>query len=227
MALTDQALMTLADLKTELGITGSSEDAYLERLINSISAQVASYCNRILHYEAGIVEDVAGYGETHLVVAQSPIISIASITLDGSTVSSDSYSIDNAKAGLIYRQDGWVWTASRLQIVNPKKLPGSEDKDYQVTYTAGYITQHQDDDLALGTRDLPYDLEDAAIRWAATRFRARGRDLSLTTEKIGQAQESYGAGTGTSAAGGSLAASGIPADIASALNSYRRPTWTC
>ena len=46
MALADNALVSLADTKTYLGVSGSSDDSLLERLINSQSTRIEAYCDR-------------------------------------------------------------------------------------------------------------------------------------------------------------------------------------
>lgn len=219
MALTDQALCQLADVKTELGITVSTFDTTLERMIEAISQQIANYCRRTLHYTrtADESEDLAGFNESNLTVSRAPIVSITSITLDGSTIDSDAYEISDADAGLIYREDGWVWTASFIITTAPERYPGSEDKDYTVAYRGGYVTANQvvlDNTL---TRNLPYDLEDAAIRMVAMRYLGQGRDLALASEKIGQAAETYRAGASTSGS-----AAGIPDETRAILDRYRR-----
>ena len=47
MALQDNALVTLDQVKTRLGITGDTENDYLESLINANADDFESYCNRI------------------------------------------------------------------------------------------------------------------------------------------------------------------------------------
>ena len=46
MALADNALVSLADAKTYLGITGSDDYSRLEQLINASSTAIESYCDR-------------------------------------------------------------------------------------------------------------------------------------------------------------------------------------
>lgn len=219
MALSAQALTTLAEVKTELMISGSSEDSYLERLIESASARIAGYCNRAFYWEADIAEAVAGYGHNNLIVLRAPIVSISSITYSDSAVDADNYSVGDAEGGLIYRKDGWSWTASYRVSASPEKFPGSENKSYEVIYSGGYVTQNQVDLDGSLTRTLPYDLEDACIEFVTSRYSARGRDRNLTSEKIGAASETYAQSSSSDVSG---TGKGIPDSIKGTLNVYRR-----
>lgn len=214
MALASNALTTLATAKSELQLTGSCDDSYLERLINAASDFVEQYTGRSFYNEAAKVEKVAGYATAFLTVSKSPLNSIASITFDGETVAAADYEIHNAGAGMIWKRGGWVWTAPRRQDITDPPLPGYERRLYQVTYDGGYITPNQ-----VGTRDLPYDLEDAALRLVAMRYRQRGRDPSIVSERLLSWSASYDKGSG-----GSETAPGIPPDVVSILDRYKQPT---
>ncbi len=67
-----------------------------------------------------------------------------------------------------------------------------------------------------GTRDLPYDLEDACILLVAKRFRRKGKDPGIKSKKL----MSYAVTYGGQGAGDSVM--GIPAEIAHMLNPYKR-----
>ena len=61
MALSDYALTTLATLRAELGIRGTSEDVRLERLIEVASRRLDRLLNRSqLHYQVDRAESVRG-----------------------------------------------------------------------------------------------------------------------------------------------------------------------
>ena len=91
--------------------------------------------------------------------------------------------------------------------------PGTEEYYYKITYTAGYITQPQDD-AAVGTRSLPYDLEDACIQYCAQRYRTKGRDKSIKQEKLLSASVTYENSSGDG--------SDIPATIRAMIDHYKR-----
>ena len=226
VSLTDSALCTLADLKTELGISGSGEDDTLKRMINAASAQIAGFCNRSFYYETGKVEYVAGYGTPYLRVSKYPLEAITSIVYlssfsgtTGSTISSNDYVIRerDKQSGRIFREDGWLWTAAMLGGATYPAFPGTESPLYKVTYSGGYVTQQQDDDdnpSASVTRDLPYDLEDACIQLAAQRYLSSGDDRRINAEKLMSYSVTYSVTAQSS--------TDIPASIKCVLNRYRR-----
>lgn len=208
MALTDAALTTLANVKTALGISGSSEDTRLERIIEAASALAANYCSRV--FEVPITDDAlgtltekqAGVGTPFLILNRPPIDEDQSIavSIDGVTESTSNYEVHDAKGGVLYHKVGtWLitapaaWGISRPPAFNfPRKL-------ISITYRGGYVTPTQATTYSL-TRDLPYDLEQAAIMLAVSIYNSEGRDQTISNESLMSYSVSYGAvGVGTSA----------------------------
>jgi len=219
VAIAANALTNLASVKAELGIaTGdTSQDDFLTRAINSASALIERYCNRPFSYAAAEVEKLAGYGTTRLVVKRTPLKTITSIAFDGATILATDYAIEDAEAGFIFRRTGWLWTASNISGVVYAPYPGSEEKLYQVTYAGGYVTPAQVDAAPVPpppapVRDLPYDLEDAAIRLAVQRYHDKGSELGISSESLMSYSVSYGG----------KSVNGIPEEIATLLNGYAR-----
>jgi hypothetical protein len=187
MAVAAYALTTLAQAKTELGVVVSTHDAVIERLIDTVSSAAAEFCERTLHYQTGIAERVAGYGGQLLYVSRTPIISITSIELlpsslsvagTGTTYAATSYTVRNANAGIIFRQDGWQWTANFAERLTSAPLrPGTEDTRFLVTYAGGYVTRPQG-----GSVNLPPDIEQAVLWGIANLWRHRGREIHAQVE---------------------------------------------
>ena len=200
MALTAQALTTLDTLKSELGITSSSDDAYLERTIESASARLQSLLARLVYYQVDIVETVTGSGNPFIIVDRAPIVSISSIEYDSGQGTSTEYEstlyrIDDAEAGTIERENAW-WPDTRDFVnVTLDRLTGTRRRNIRVTYTGGWVTPQQAaDDVSL-TRNLPYDIEDAVISMAVDSYRSRGRDTSIKSQKLLSASVSFDTGT--------------------------------
>jgi hypothetical protein len=182
MAVAAYALTTLAQAKTELGVTVATHDAVIERLIDTVSSAAAEFCERTLHYQAGIAERVPGYGGQLLYVSRTPIVTITSIELlpssmsnagTGTTYAATSYTIRNANAGIIFRLDGWQWTANYAERLTSAPLrPGTEDTRFLVTYAGGYVTRPQG-----GSVNLPPEIEQAVLWGVANLWRHRGREI--------------------------------------------------
>lgn len=118
------ALVTLADTKSWLGITGTDEDTTLTALIAAASVAVSNYCNRELE-SATVTEDYEGTGSRMIFARRWPITSITSVTLpDLSRTATVRYS-----GRAVIRTDG-------------EKFPYKEW--VQMTYTGGYTTAPAD-----------------------------------------------------------------------------------
>lgn len=183
MALAANALTTLATVKAELGLTGSAEnDSVLERLINAASDAAERYCRRSFSRATVTDERVKGFARPRLMLARTPVVSVTSITINGSTVDSAGYYIESAEAGIVYRKAGWQSTAlPAAGLVVQDLEPGTEEALYLCTYVGGYQTPGQG-----GTRTLPYDLEQAVLDTVVNLWRNRGKYVGLQTE--GEAQ---------------------------------------
>lgn len=201
-------LTTVARIITELAITDATKQALVADYINEATSLINSFCNRTFYREAGIVEKQAGYGNNILQVDKTPLISIASITADGTTVPSTDYEIHDAAAGQIYAEGGWWHTGRQMGNASRTLRPGSEQKLYTVTYTGGYILP------GTSGRTLPHDIERACIELVRSLMNAR-TDPSIKSESVpGVYSVEYG---DANAEFGS-----IPANVAKMLSPYRR-----
>jgi hypothetical protein len=197
MALATSALTTVSALEAEMGITPSSTGttlALLERAINAASASIAAALGRELHH-AERIERVAGHGTPQLLTRVTPLRSIALIEYlgadDPEEIDAADYEIADASAGLVRRHCAtWRWTG-RVTSIDGDLQGGSEQLLYRVTYTGGWITPEQEGGALV--RDLPYDIEDAALRLSALLYRSRGRDESVKSRKLMSASVTYGA----------------------------------
>lgn len=189
MALSAQALTILTTLKQELGISTSTDDTYLEQLINAYSDAVIAYCGRSFHYSAAVVDTLPGHVSMFLNVKRPPIASITSISFNGSAIDSANFEIHDAGAGLIRFHGGVIWTAASVPNIERDQSPGSERNLYTVTYAGGYVTPQQ-----AGTRSLPYDIEQAVIMACTAAYRNRGADPSIKSESLLSASVAYSEG---------------------------------
>lgn len=142
VALTKNALTTLAAVKAALGITSSTADDDIRRSINASSSQIEKYCNRSFYYRTVTEEPHAGYGDQYLFVNITPVVGdITTILQDGSAMDSDVYAVSNAGKGEIYRIGStWVWATAGLGNISRDPYPGGEDPFfYKVTYNGGYV----------------------------------------------------------------------------------------
>ena len=195
------ALASLADVKTELGITDTSADTLLTRYLNGTSAAIANYCNRKFVVETvkdEIWPDREWYsfqvmGQlSDLQLTRWPVGTISAITENGDDlVDGTDYRVDY-DSGILTRLDGNLYPKPWLA------WPVS------VTYTAGFAT-------------IPYDVADAAIRMTKARYLSQGRDPFLKQENIpGVREYSLWVPTGKDAGN-------MTPDVEDLLENYRLP----
>jgi hypothetical protein len=130
-------LTTLATIKTELGITGTTHDDQLSRMIAAASASIASYCGRRFDRDTAIAESVAGYGLDTIVLARLPVNHVISIGGEVADVMID------ASIGIISRLGGFAWTAQLASGASVSPMPGTEYPSIEVVYDGGFVMPSQ------------------------------------------------------------------------------------
>jgi hypothetical protein len=199
VAATNFDLTTLDDVRTDLNITGTDEDDFLERAITKSSAAIASYCNRVFPvqtYQDLIRPTRDSYpffpphGGQPIMVVKTPLVTVTSITENDVILVSGTDFEKDIETGAIYRLDGSghrsSWPSQKVVIV----------------YTAGYST-------------IPADVEDACVRMVRNARTIHKRPSGLKAVDIpGVARQEFW----VSADGGNLTQ-----DIMDILSSYRIP----
>ena len=190
------SLTTLQNVKIELGISlpDTQNDEYIERLIKAATDAIERYCQRHFSYQEGIVETVAGFGTSFILVSRTPLLTVQDIRILGVSIGANldpsEYEIFDADSGSIYRQAGWPWSAQTRGDITRDPLPGTERKRIEVTYTGGFVTPDQEMDLSI-SRTLPYDLEQICIDTVVVMYRERGENKAITSESLMSASVSF------------------------------------
>jgi len=140
-------MVSLADVKTELGITATTSDAKLQRLIIRASqlAAGAEGLRRAPWLET-VLQKLPGKGGQYLKLKRWPIQSVSSITegtgSSPTTVTASTYSTaGNARRDRLYRVDGWSWH-DRQTPVTFFDVDGPT-LSYNATYRAGWVMPDQ------------------------------------------------------------------------------------
>jgi hypothetical protein len=194
-------LTTLAIVKDEMNITGTTQDVTLARYIKAASAMITQFCDRVFQSET-VKDEFWPDREPHayqvagavpsLQLSRWPVTSITSVTENGSDLVLDTdYKVDKANGSLI-RLDGLAYPCPWLAwpIVS--------------TYVGGFAT-------------IPEDVSDAAVRLVKARYLSKGRDPLLKQESIpGVRDVSYWIATGNDAGA-------MPPDVTDMLEGYRQP----
>jgi hypothetical protein len=199
------ALTTLATMQAELRTTAVADENPIERLINVASDAIEKYCGRGF-YKLETTERVFCNGDRRVILQRTPITSTAAemvVTNDGSAITS--HEVEDATLGFLWLDSGWPAADLVAEGVSCEPIPGSAQRVLTVKYTGGYVTPS-----GTGTRNLPYDLEQACIDTVASLWRRRGVDRAAPTfdaqnDAIGRASGGI-----------------IPGAVLPTLNRYRR-----
>ena len=218
---TESALLSLTAYKAAIGTTTTAEDDIMQSALDRATALIEGYVGYPLRRQV-YHETVGGYGSLELQVSRTPLQSIESIKYDTETVDPTSYDIANQGAGIIYRALGWPWTAGIEYDLLPRVVPKSETKNYTVVYEAGFCMNGSTASGWLTTGEpVPPDIEAAVVAAATYLYKSAGRDLSISSKKIGDLSISYTGGESAVAPGGSVSY-GLPTDAKGLLSHWRR-----
>jgi len=146
-----QDLTTVANVKSWPGITATTDDALLARLVTAVSAFFASYCGRIF-MSASYSEVRDGTGSAKLILRQYPVTAVASLAVNGSPIPA------RPKVG----QPGYIISPPRTLALSGYTFPNGDVQNVEVSYTAGFAT-------------TPADLEQACIECCASWYRRKAR----------------------------------------------------
>lgn len=195
---TDLKLTTVAAVKAELGISDDAQDQRIGDLIDQYSAAIVGWCGRPFALETvreTLFERVRTNG---LMLARWPVVSVASVTANGTTLDPADYLADT-QTGILYRRSatfcGHFWPAGEAVV----------------TYVSGYNLP------GVAERTLPHDVERAAIMLVKAAHFAGARDPTLRSE------QTDGVATFTYYAASGAGADAMPLEVAGLLAGYRRP----
>ena len=146
MPLKNNALTTLAAVKSYLKITSDTDNSLLEDLINASSNAIERYCERTFKEQLFTDEEYDGNGLNGLYLRQYPVKSITSVTVEGTSLNIIDYKCKKNNGKLI-RNNG-IWPTGEINIL--------------VTYTAGYTEIPSDLELACKHLVMSYFKSDIA-----------------------------------------------------------------
>jgi hypothetical protein len=196
---TESQLATTGDVKSVLGVTGTSDDAYLDKLITRAGGWAEDYVGYPLGSPQVYQETVPAYGSPALVVSRTPVRAVlrlfdSTATGEATEYCSTDFRIEDADAGLIMFTDDSIpgWTARQQTEIVDRYLPGTETRPWLIEYEAGFVGAGGTTATCGGTtstgRTLPGAIEDAVIERVVAQYERRG---PLASKKVGEISVSY------------------------------------
>lgn len=156
---TATALVEVTTVRSELPNCGTADDARIERLIAVASEAIAGGPQSYFGFPAGLAsykETLPGTGTNLLILARTPIVAVTTVTHRGDVLTD--FTVEQAEAGLLHRQSGWVWSPQGdVRSLASHALPGTGRLAYEVTYDAGWKLPGENN------RTLPATIEEAAL----------------------------------------------------------------
>jgi len=192
-------LTVKATVKTEMSISGSGDDDFIDALITQVSAAIRKYCGRKFERES-ITETLPGSGTSRLFLTRTPIVSVTSVTVDNAAVASDEWTIEDADAGFLLRHDDgappapevWALPGMLQWGLSRARVKESGSNNITIVYVSGYLLPGE------GSRTLPEDVERACIDTVKALYQGRKDSTRLKSQKVGDASEVIDIATGLS-----------------------------
>lgn len=153
------ALATLAQLKEYLGVTETTDDALLSRLLDVCSASIEKWCS-VRFKAADYTGAFDGNGRAAIFISQEPLISVSAVAIAGVPV----------QASASITQAGFYVADRALRLRGGLVFPLGE-KNVEAEFRAGYET-------------IPADVVQACVKLAALRYKERDR-LGTASRSIG------------------------------------------
>jgi hypothetical protein len=216
-------LVSLADLKSWLGITGTDDDVLLARLITQIGRAIFNVIDRPAILPSAYTETYDGGNDVSIVLRQWPVIGVSSCIVDGVAIPPSPPLVGGASAQIGYVLDSSgtapPGTMQRLSLRGFLFTCGLQN--VTISYSAGY--QITNESVVIPTTP-PYSLSAQAPfgAWASDGGVVRSNGVSLTavtgTPSVGQYAVVNGVYSFAPADAGStvlLTYGYVPADLAS------------
>ena len=189
---TGLGLGLVGSAKDLLGIIGSSDDDLLGRLTARAVDTVEAFLGYPIRLQV-YSESVAAFGTRTLMLSRTPIRVIlrafdSTDTGTATAIASSAYRIEDADAGLLTRESGFVWSAPVATEFVDYQRPGQESRPWLFEYGAGYrVTEATSTGagvLSTGA-DLPGDIAQAVDETVKAWYLSRTQDVNVASVTVG------------------------------------------
>lgn len=208
-----QGLTTVDTFRGWLGSSATCDDLVQQLTILRASRWVET----ILGYPTPVQvysETAPGFGGRELLLSRTPILRVLRVfdsttTCEANVYTSSQYRIEDAEAGILSMDGGFLWTALIGPGVADHVVPGSEQRKWLVEYVAGWTppagsTATCSNYSTSTGPTLPGDIEQAVLMKAKEMYQG---DANVASKAIGDLRIDYAVGR----------SSGDPFDPARAL----------
>lgn len=164
-------LVSLSDVKSFLGISGSSNDAVLSTIISSVSTFVENYIGYTVASTTYTNEEFDGTGKEKYNIPVYPVTVFTSMDYRTTSANENSWEQIDSEDYFVYLDEGYVHLIGGFH---------EGPKNYRMTYTAGY-------------ESTPADLELAVLQMIRDVYNTKATSSTVTQERLKDYAVSYGA----------------------------------
>lgn len=118
-------ILTLAEMKAELGLIDTRDDALLTRWMEGLQGRFDTYCERTFERGSNVEETHHG-GETAIYLRRFPVETISAVYVDDEAVAADAYRASKHRGVLRYGG------------AQPSAWPGGNES-IRVVFTGGFV----------------------------------------------------------------------------------------
>jgi hypothetical protein len=138
--------VTLSKVKATMGFattTDAARDARLDELIADASDAIVAFCGRTFAREE-VTEHLESAGRTVLSLDRTPVAVVSEVRFVDDIIVSDDYSLNDAAAGMLYKEDRWASTKPTEQWITSERANEPGNQDWHVDYIGGYLMPADD-----------------------------------------------------------------------------------
>lgn len=145
------ALVDLATVKDELGLSVTTFDNRLIRLINAASEKIEAFCARGFAAKYVTERLAVPYptpvrlilSRIPVIAAPAPVLTQDAFTTAPAPIAATEYDVENLGAGFLYNVARWPTTGRRRPDIAQDYESGGEEASLWAAYVGGYVTQVQ------------------------------------------------------------------------------------
>lgn len=174
------ALTTTSRFKTYASVSGSTDDALIEILIDLVTEFVENYCGRRFKSATYTSEEYDGTGTTKLILNNWPVSTFTSLQERATRLNTSNWNSIDVQDYFVENKTGII-TLIPFEFIKGTKL-------YRATYTAGYVFDNLSTYLG--------DTEAGDVEWATwelvkAAYNKRKQQPGLSSAKLGDASVTY------------------------------------
>ena len=188
-------LTTIPALVAEVGTLTPAQQDWIGLAIESASMLIEQEANQAFAQQQ-FRETLEGSGSSTLMLARTPIIGTPTIITVDNEVIAD-FVVEDAKAGILYRRQGWTNEISYMPNIAYDPLPYEQHPRFVVTYVAGYHLPSFSDEIEDGEIALPANVEQACVLSIKAWWHKKNRDATVSWKQVGDLALGYRGETAT------------------------------